>query len=418
MPRNKVILAYSGGLDTSVSIKWIQQKYDSDVITLTLDLGQEEDFNQIEEKAKSLGVLRHYNLDMKDTFANDYVMQSVKANGLYQGKYPLSTALGRPLIAKKLVEIAERENADAVAHGCTGKGNDQVRIDVTVKALNPELRIIAPVREWGLTRDQEIVYAKENGVPISAKKSVYSIDQNLWGRSIESGVLEDPEIEPPNDAFEWVVPPEEAPDRATYVKLGFEKGTPVNIDGEELATVELIRRMNIIAGKNGIGIIDHIEDRLVGIKSREVYECPAALTLIAAHKDLEKLVLTRNELEFKSRAEEQWTWLVYSGLWIEPLRRDLDAFVDSTQERVTGTVRVKLHKGSLRIVGSKSEYSLYQHRLSTYDATSVYDQKAAVGFIDIWGLSSRVANEIPGAKDQNQVLDSGIPVAQQKPSQK
>jgi argininosuccinate synthase (EC 6.3.4.5) len=391
MSRNKVVLAYSGGLDTSVSIKWIQEKYDSDVITLTLDLGQEEDFKRIEEKANSLGVLRHYNLDMKDTFANDYVMQSVKANGLYQGKYPLSTALGRPLIAKKLVEIAEMENADAVAHGCTGKGNDQVRIDITVKALNPELRIIAPVREWGLTRDQEIAYAKENGVPISAKKSVYSIDQNIWGRSIESGVLEDPEIEPPNDAFEWVVPPEEAPDIATYVKLGFEKGIPVNIDGEELPTVELIRRMNIIAGKNGVGIIDHIEDRLVGIKSREVYECPAATVLLEAHKELEKLVLTRHQLSFKHMVDQTWSELVYTGLWMDPLKENLDSFIDSTQDNVSGTITIKMYKGSLRVVGRSSRYSIYNQNLATYSSASKFNQNYAEGFIELWGLPSRAA---------------------------
>jgi len=391
MPKNKVVLAYSGGLDTSVSVKWIQEKYDSDVVTLTLDLGQEEDLNQIAEKAKSLGALKHYSLDMKDTFANDYVIQSVKANGLYEGKYPLSTALGRPLIAKKLVEIAEKEDAYAVAHGCTGKGNDQVRIDVTVKALNPALKIIAPVREWGLTRDQEIAYAKENGVPISAEGSVYSIDQNIWGRSIESGVLEDPEIEPPNNAFEWVVPPEEAPDRATYVRVGFEKGVPVSIDGEELSTLELIRRMNRIAGKNGIGIIDHIEDRLVGIKSREVYECPAATVLLEAHKELEKLVLTRHQLSFKHMVDQAWSELVYTGLWVDPLKENLDSFINSSQEKVSGTVTIKMYKGTSRIVGRSSAYSIYNLHLATYSSASKFNQNFAEGFIEFWGLPSRVA---------------------------
>ncbi len=415
---DKAVLAYSGGLDTSVSIRWIKEKYGLDVVTCTIDVGQREDLSTIGERGKQIGAVNHYQIDAREEFATNYIFKSIKANGLYQCTYPISTALARPLLAEKLVEVAEKEGAVAVAHGCTGKGNDQVRFDVTIKGLDPNLKIIAPVREWNLSREEEIRYAQRHNIPVKPSKSIFSTDQNLWGRSIESGPLEDPFVEPPEEAFEWCVPIRNAPEEPEYLEIDFERGVPVNVDGKKANPVDLINYVNSKAGLNGVGIIDHIEDRLVGIKSREVYECPAALTLIAAHKDLEKLVLTRNELEFKSRAEEQWTWLVYSGLWIEPLRRDLDAFVDSTQERVTGTVRVKLHKGSLRIVGRKSEYSLYQHRLSTYDATSVYDQKAAVGFIDIWGLSSRVANEIPGAKDQNQVLDSGIPVAQQKPSQK
>ncbi|MEM0117050.1 MAG: argininosuccinate synthase [Conexivisphaerales archaeon] len=391
MSKNKVVLAYSGGLDTSVSIKWIQDKYQSDVITLTLDLGQGEELSQVEEKAKSLGVLKHYSLDVKEVFASKYVLQSIKANGLYEGKYPLSTALGRPLIAQMLVEVAEKENAQAVAHGCTGKGNDQVRIDVTVKALNPDLRIIAPVREWGLTRDQEIAYAKENGVPISAKKSVYSIDQNIWGRSIESGVLEDASVEPPEDAFEWVVPPEEAPDRPTYVKIGFERGIPISLDGEELSSLELIGRMNSVAGRNGVGIIDHIEDRLVGIKSREVYECPAATVLLEAHKELEKLVMTRHQLTFKRTVDQAWSDMVYMGLWVDPLKKNLDAFIDSSQERVSGTVTVKMYKGNVRVVGRSSAYSIYDLNLATYSSASTFNQNLAEGFIEFWGLPSRVA---------------------------
>ena len=390
---DKVVLAYSGGLDTSVSIKWIKEKYGLDVVTCTVDVGQQEDLSGIGERATKIGAVNHYQLDAKEEFARDYVFKSIKANSLYEGSYPLSTALARPLLAEKLVQVAEKEGAVAVAHGCTGKGNDQVRFDITVKAMNPSLRIIAPVREWNLNREDEIKYAQKNGIPIEQRKSIFSTDQNLWGRSIESGPLEDPFVEPPEDAFEWCVAAKNAPDKPEYLEVEFEEGTPVSVDGHKSSPVELIRYVNQKAGLNGFGIIDHVEDRLVGIKSREVYECPAALTLIAAHKDLEKLVLTRHELSFKSRVEEEWSWLVYSGLWMEPSRLALDAFIDTTQRRVSGTVRAKFYKGGMRIVGRKSEESLYQHKLSTYDRTSTFDQNAAVGFIELWGLPSRVANE-------------------------
>jgi argininosuccinate synthase len=390
---DKVVLAYSGGLDTSVSIKWIKEKYGLDVVTCTVDVGQQEDLSGIGERAMKIGAVNHYELDAKDEFAREYVFKSIKANSLYEGSYPLSTALARPLLAEKLVEVAEKEGAVAVAHGCTGKGNDQVRFDVTVKALNPSLKIIAPVREWNLNREDEIKYAQKNGIPIKVRKSIFSTDQNLWGRSIESGPLEDPFVEPPEDAFEWCVAAKSAPDKAEYLEIEFEKGIPVEVNGKKTSPVDLIRYVNERAGLNGFGIVDHVEDRLVGIKSREVYECPAALTLIAAHKDLEKLVLTRHELSFKAKVEEEWSWLVYSGLWLEPSRHALDAFIDTTQERVSGTVRAKFYKGGMRIVGRKSEESLYQHKLSTYDRTSTFDQNAAVGFIELWGLPSRVANE-------------------------
>lgn len=392
MQHLKVVLAYSGGLDTSVSIKWIQEKYEAEVITLTLDLGQADDLKAIAEKAVLLGAVRNYSIDVKEIFLKDYVIPSIKANGLYQGKYPLSTALGRPLIAQKLVEVAEKENAQAVAHGCTGKGNDQVRIDVTVRALNPLLRIIAPVRGWGLTRDQEIAYAIERGVPISSSRSVYSIDQNLWGRSIESGILEDVDAEPPADAFEWVVVPEEAPDKPQYIKIEFEDGVPVALDGEEMKSTELISELNKIAGKNGVGIIDHVEDRLVGIKSREVYECPAATVILEAHKELEKLVMTRHQLAFKRLVDLQWSDMVYMGLWIDPLKRDLDAYIDSSQSKVCGTVRLKLYKGSMRVVGRSSRYSIYDVKMATYSSSSTFNQSSAEGFIEYWGLPSRVAS--------------------------
>ena len=395
----KVVLAYSGGLDTSVSIKWIKEKYGLDVVTCTVDLGQQEDLSRIGERAKEIGAVNHYEIDAKDEFVKRFVIPSIKANSLYEDSYPLSTALARPLLAEKLVEIAQKEGAVAAAHGCTGKGNDQVRFDVTIKALDPELRVIAPVREWNMNREDEIKYAQRNNIPIKASKSIFSVDQNLWGRSIESGPLEDPFTEPPDEAFEWCVPTKSAPDKPEYMEIEFDQGIPVSVDGHSTSPVEMIRYVNHKAGMSGFGVIDHMEDRLVGIKSREVYECPAALTFIGAHKDLEKLVLTRHELSFKSKVEEEWSWLVYSGLWMEPSRLALDAFIDTTQQRVSGTVRMKFYKGGMRVVGRKSENSLYQHKLSTYDKTSTFDQNAAVGFIELWGLPSRVANEkiSPGA---------------------
>jgi len=397
----KVVLAYSGGLDTSVSIKWIKEKYGLDVVTCTVDIGQQEDLSGIGERARQIGAVDHYQIDAKDEFAKDYVFRAIKTNAIYEGSYPLSTALARPLLAEKLVLVAHNVGAVAVAHGCTGKGNDQVRFDVTVKAMDPDLRIIAPVREWNMNREDEIKYAKKNAIPIKASKSVFSTDQNLWGRSIEAGPLEDAYTEPPEEAFEWCVPPRAAPDKPEYLEIEFENGVPVAVNGSRLPPVQLCRYVSERAGLNGFGIIDHLEDRLVGIKSREVYECPAALTLINAHKDLEKLVLTRHELSFKSKVEEEWSWLVYSGLWMEPARLALDAFVDFTQKRVNGIVRVKLYKGGMRIVGRKSEDSLYQYNLSTYDRKSTFDQKSALGFIELWGLPSRVANQKISAADKN-----------------
>jgi argininosuccinate synthase len=392
MVPEKVVLAYSGGLDTSVSIKWIKEKYGLDVVTCTIDVGQQEDLSSIAERAKAIGAVNHYQIDAKEDFAKDYVFKSIKANGLYEESYPLSTALARPLLAEKLVEVADKEGAVAVAHGCTGKGNDQVRFDVTVKALRPDLKIIAPVREWNMNREDEIEYARKSGIPVKPSKSIFSIDQNLWGRSIEAGPLEDPNVEPPEEALEWCVPAKNAPDTPEYLEVEFEGGVPVGVDGKRSPPVELIRYLNRKAGLNGFGVIDHIEDRLVGIKSREVYECPAALSLIAAHRDLEKLVLTRHELSFKSKVEEEWAWLVYSGLWMEPSREALDAYIDTTQHRVNGTVRTKFYKGGMRIVGRKSENSLYQRKLSTYDKSSTFNQNLAVGFIELWGLPSTAAN--------------------------
>ena len=393
--RRKIVLAYSGGLDTSVLIKWLQEKYDADVITVTLDVGQKEDLKAIEEKALKLGVLKHYSIDAREEFARNYVFPAIKANALYEGKYPVSTALSRPLIASKLVEVAEKEGADAVAHGCTGKGNDQVRIEVSVKALNPNLKVIAPVREWNMTRDAEIEFAKKHGIPIPVDlDKPYSIDQNLWGRSIECGVLEYPEKEPPEDAFEWTLPPEKAPDKPEYLSIEFECGVPVALNGRSIGPVELIESLNEIAGRHGVGRIDHMEDRLVGIKSREVYECPAATVLIEAHKDLEKMVLTRHEILFKQHIDAEWAFLVYAGLWMEPLREDLEAFINKTQERVTGEVRVKLYKGGLWVVGRSSPYSLYDIHLATYNIDTTFNQASSAGFIELWGLPTRVAKAI------------------------
>ncbi|MEM4726648.1 MAG: argininosuccinate synthase [Candidatus Bathyarchaeia archaeon] len=392
MAKKKVVLAYSGGLDTSVSVKWIQERYDSDVITVTVDVGQGKDMKAIEEKAWSLGVLNHYSIDAKEEFVEEYVVPAIKANALYMDAYPVSSSLSRPLIASKLVEVAEKEGAQAVAHGCTGKGNDQVRFDVTIKALNPSLEIIAPVREWSMTRDKEIEWAMERGIPIPVTvKSPYSIDQNIWGRSIECGVLEYPDVEPPSEIFEWTKPIEETPDKPDYIKIGFEKGKPTTLNGEKMNTLSLIEKIQSIAGEHGVGRIDHMEDRIVGIKSREVYEAPAATVIIKAHTDLEKMVLTRHEKLFKRHVDHEWAVLAYVGLWVDPLKEALDAFIEKTQERVTGEVTLKLFKGNAQVTGRSSPYSLYDLSLATYDISTTFDQTAAQGFIKLWGLPTVTA---------------------------
>lgn len=391
--RDKIVLAYSGGLDTSVSIRLIQEKYDFDVITMTVDVGQGSNLKEIEEKAKIIGAIKHYSIDAKEEFVKKYIFQAIKANALYEGKYPLSAALSRPLIASKLVEVAKKENAIGVAHGCTGKGNDQVRFDITIKSLEPNLRIIAPIREWNLSRDEELKYAKEKKIPLVFEKNkMYSIDQNLWGRSIESGPLEDPSTEPPEAAFEWTESPENALNKPEYLTINFREGIPYAINGETLDAVTLIEKLNNIAGKHGIGRIDHMEDRLIGIKSREVYECPAATVILEAHNDLEKTILTKHELSFKKLVDNQWTFLVYSGLWMEPLKEALEAFIDKTQERLFGKVKVKLYKGSLRVVGRSSPMSLYDLKLATYKSSTTFDQTWSLGFIELWGLPTRAAN--------------------------
>ena len=389
----KVVLAYSGGLDTSIIIRWIKENYGYDVITVTGDVGQADDIAEIEKKSKLVGAIKHFTIDLKKEFVEDYVFPAIKANALYESKYPVSTALARPLISEKLVEIAHNEHASAVAHGCTGKGNDQVRFEVTIKALDPKLKIIAPVREWKLHREQEIQYAQEHGIPVPVDlENPYSVDQNIWGRSIECGVLENPATEPPSEVFEWTDAPEHAPSTAEYVTIEFDRGIPVAVNGEHLDPVELIRKLNFIGGKHSIGRIDHIEDRLVGIKSREIYECPAATLLIEAHRELEKLVLTRHEVWFKQQIEAEWTNLVYTGLWNDPLKEDLDAFIEKSQEHVTGEVRLKIYKGTVRVVGRTSPMSLYDTALATYDSATTFDQTWSNGFIEIWAMPTVVAN--------------------------
>lgn len=390
----KVVLAYSGGLDTSVCIRYLQTLHKLDVVTVTVDCGQDDDFKEIERRAKAIGAVKHVYVDAREEFARDYVAPSIKANGLYQGKYPLATALARPLIAAKAVEIANREGAAAIAHGCTGKGNDQIRFDVTMRALNPDLKIIAPIRDMNLTRDVEIKYAKEQNIPISTEAKKYSIDLNLWGRAVEGGNIEDAGFEPPEEAFQFI---NFKNDRAGYLEIEFESGVPVAADGKRMPLTDLIRYVNDRAGAHGVGIVDHVEDRVVGIKSREVYEAPAAVAIIEAHRDLEKMVLTKHELSFKRMVDEQWSWLAYAGLWQDPLRSDLDRFIDATQERVSGSVKVKMQRGSLRVVGRESRYSLYRNDLATYAAGSTFDQNLAKGFVELWGLQSITANSVIAA---------------------
>jgi argininosuccinate synthase len=387
----KVILAYSGGLDTSVCIRYLQTLHNLDVITVTVDCGQHDDFKEIERKARAIGAIKHVYIDAREEFARDYIVPSIKANGLYQGKYPLATALARPLIAAKAVEVAKKEGATAIAHGCTGKGNDQIRFDVTMHALSPNLKIIAPIRDLNLTRDLEISFAKEQNIPISSEAKKYSIDINLWGRALEGGQIEEADFEPPEEAFEFI---NFQNDKPGYMEIEFDQGIPLAADGKSIPLIDLIQYISDKAGGHGVGIIDHIEDRVVGIKSREVYEAPAALAIIEAHKDLEKMVLTKHELAFKQIVDNQWSWLAYSGLWQDPLRTDLDKFIDATQNRVSGKVRLKMEKGSLRVVGRESKYSLYKDNLATYATGSTFDQSLAKGFVELWGLQSVIANSV------------------------
>ncbi|MHA1371532.1 MAG: argininosuccinate synthase [Promethearchaeota archaeon] len=392
---NRVVLMYSGGLDTSCMLKWIQEHYSAKVVSFTADLGQEvadpERFKKIEEKAYKLGVEKHYTLDVREEFVNGYVFPTIKANGLYQGVYPLSTAIGRPLIAKYAVKIAREVKADAIAHGCTGKGNDQVRINVTAKALAPDIKILMPMVEWGMSRDEEIEYAKQHGIPIPKTNKTYSTDENLFGRSCECGILEHPEEAPPPDAYEWTTDPKKAPDDPETVTIEFDKGIPIGINGTIMEPVKLIQKIHEIGARHGIGRLDHVEDRTVGLKSREIYETPAALILIKAHKDLEKYVCTKHENSFKALVDQKWTELVYEGLWVDPLKDALDAFINEVNQRVTGWVKVRLFKGNATVVARNSAFALYNFNLSTYGKESKFDDKASKGFIELHGLQSRMA---------------------------
>jgi argininosuccinate synthase len=390
MANPKLVLAYSGGLDTSVAIKWLQER-GYDVIACCLDLGEGKDLDFVKEKALKVGAIKSYVIDVKDEFANEYALIALQANALYEGKYPLVSALSRPLIAKKLVEIAELEGAVAVAHGCTGKGNDQVRFEVSIKALNPDLDVIAPVREWSWSREEEIEYAKQHGIPIPVDlDSPFSIDQNLWGRSNECGILEDPWAAPPEEAYELTASLENAPDVPDVIEIGFEQGVPVTLNGKAYPLAQLILELNALAGKHGVGRIDHVENRLVGIKSREVYECPGAITLIKAHKELEDLTLVREVAHFKPLIEQKIAEVIYNGLWFSPLKDALVAFLKETQKNVTGVVRVKLFKGHAIVEGRKSPFSLYDEKLATYTSEDEFDHQAAVGFITLYGLPTKV----------------------------
>jgi argininosuccinate synthase len=396
----KIILAYSGGLDTSVAVRWLKEKYNMEVIAFTVDVGNERDFTAIKEKAVKVGASKAIVKDVKEEFVNDYIFPALQADALYEGKYNLATALARPLIAKLMVEVAKEEGAAAVAHGCTGKGNDQVRFDVSTNALAPDLKIIAPAREWGMTREETIKYAQKFGIPVPITvKSPYSIDENLWGRSIECGVLEDPWNEPPEEIYAWTKSPSEAPDKPVYIEIGFEKGLPTSIDGKKLNGVRLIRQLHEIAGAHGVGRVDHVENRLVGIKSREIYEAPAGTVLQLAHQALEGLTLSKDQLRFKQKVAMEYADLIYNGLWFGSFRDDLKAYVDSTQRYVTGTVRVKLFKGNCMVVGRKSPYSLYSLKLATYDKGDVFDQKASPGFIHLWGLPVRTQAQAQGISE-------------------
>lgn len=386
----KVVLAYSGGLDTSVAITWLKDE-GYDVVAVCLDVGEGKDLAFVKNKALEVGAIESYMIDAREEFANEYALISLQAHTWYENKYPLVSALSRPLISKKLVEIAEQTGATAVAHGCTGKGNDQVRFEVSIKALNPSLEVIAPVREWSWSREEEIAYAKEKNIPIPINlDSPFSIDQNLWGRANECGILEDPWAAPPEDAYDLTVSLENAPDTADVIKIEFLKGVPISIDGVTYPLHELILILNELAGKHGVGRIDHVENRLVGIKSREVYEIPGAHTLLLAHKELEDITLVKELAHFKPVMEKKLTELIYEGLWFSPLRTALEAFLKETQQYVNGTVRVKLFKGHAIVEGRKSPNSLYNEKLATYTKDDEFNHASAVGFIELWGLPTKV----------------------------
>lgn len=393
MSKEKVILAYSGGLDTSVAITWLMKDYD--VVAVCMDVGEGKDLDFIHDKALKVGAVESYVLDVKDEFAEEYVLPALQAHAYYEQKYPLVSALSRPVISKKLVEIAHKTGATTIAHGCTGKGNDQVRFEVAIAALDSELKVIAPVREWKWSREEEIEYAKANGVPVPADlDNPYSVDQNLWGRANECGVLENPWNQAPEDAFGITNSPEEAPDTPEFIDIEFKEGKPVALNGKEMKLADLIQEVNAIAGKHGVGRIDHVENRLVGIKSREIYECPGAITLLTAHKEIEDITLVREVSHFKPILENELSNLIYNALWFSPATKAVIAYIKETQKVVNGTAKVKLYKGSAKVVARKSPNSLYDENLATYTSADSFDQDAAVGFIKLWGLPTQVNSQV------------------------
>ena len=393
MAKDKIVLAYSGGLDTSVAVPWLQENYNAEVITLTIDLGM-VDLESIRQRALQVGAVKAMTVDGRETLVNEFLYPALQAGAIYEEQYPLATALGRPLIARYLAEAAQSEGAYAVAHGCTGKGNDQVRIEVGIAALAPELKVIAPIREWGMSREDEIEYGQARNLPINASQSRFSVDENLWGRSAEAGELEDPWQEPPEEAFAWTKALSGTPADPAFLEIHFELGIPTQVDGESMAGIDLISHLNTVAGAHGVGRVDHVENRLVGIKSREIYEAPAATVLHAAHQALETLTLTKEQARTKAKIVQEYADVVYNGLWFTHHRQDLDAYVRSTQRYVTGDVRVRLHRGTCMVVGRRAPQALYQYHLATYDRSDQFDHAAAEGFISIYGLPVRTQNQV------------------------
>ena len=394
----RVLLLYSGGLDTSVMLKWIQDHYEAEVVCLTVNLGQPgEDYAVIEDKARRLGAIECHVVDARERFAHEYIARAIRANAIYGNGYPLFTALGRPLIAELAVEQARASGCDTIAHGCTGKGNDQVRIEATIAALAPELKVIAPVRSWAMGREEEIAYARANGIPVKGGTEVapYSIDDNLWGRSSEGRWIEDLEHAPEDDVFQLVTRPEEAPDEPEVVTVSFEEGLPVALNGERMGLVELLERAAEIGARHGVGIVDHIEDRIVGLKVRDIYEVPAAAIVLTAHEELERLVCTIHQNQFKPALDQKWGYLVYAGLWLEPLRADLDAYMEAVNRQVTGEIGLRLYKGSVRVVTRSSPNAVYDAQLATFaESGGLFDQDASPGFIELWSLQSRMAHRV------------------------
>ena len=401
MTGKRIVLAYSGGLDTSVAIPWLQDRYQADIITMTVNLGNLPEMESIHDKALKTGAISAITVDVTQEFLEQYAFPSLQANATYEGQYHLATALGRPLITQHLIKLAQEEGAFAIAHGCTGKGNDQVRFETSAVILDPNITVLAPAREWNMTRPEEVEYAMQRGIPVPSGTNPYSTDENIWGRSIESGVLEDPWVNPPDDVFLWTRSISEAPEEPVELELTFQSGIPVAVNGDELSAVPLVTLLNELAGTHGIGRVDHIENRLVGIKSREIYEAPAAAILHTAHRALETMTLGKQQQRFKERVAQEYADLIYNGLWFTPLRSDLQSFVDSTQRHVTGTIRLSLNKGNVIVTGRKAPKSLYSFNLATYDKDDVFDHTAATGFINLYSLPFRTQAAIQDDPTEN-----------------